>query len=89
MIIRYSRSDLFIIVRDASYEFIRKMQHATHFKQIPEARNGKPIYVPCDPQTEGAIMMSLFDMQPEEIQLQPTSMVKQQQTEKIKIHVIQ
>ena len=43
----YSGSDIAILVRDAVYEPVRRLQSATKFKEV----NGK--YVPCRPNEDG------------------------------------
>ena len=43
----FSGSDIAILIRDAVYEPVRRLQTATHFKQV----NGK--YVPCRPGEQG------------------------------------
>lgn len=38
-----------ILIRDASYQPLRKAQNATHFKVVSMQPNGKPLYSPCPP----------------------------------------
>ena len=37
--------------------------------------NNKSVYAPCDPDAEGAIKINVLDIQPEEVLLEPISMV--------------
>ena len=51
-----------ILIRDASYQPLRKAQNATHFKVIQMQANGKPLYSPCppsDPQGERKHMLDI------------------------------
>ena len=65
-----------MFVRDANYEIVRRLQKATHFKKvIVKEESNKSAYVPCDPDAEGAIKMSLMDIQPEELFVEPLSIV--------------
>jgi len=63
-----SCADMNILIRDASYEPLRKAQTATKFKQTSTLPNGKPIYQPCDPNEEG-ISMRMLDVAGDQLTL--------------------
>lgn len=55
---RYSGADIGVIVRDAIMIPIRKVQMATHFKQVTLERGGQIIsnaWMPCSPGEPGAV----------------------------------
>lgn len=63
----YSGSDIAVAVKDALMEPIRKIQMATHFKNISEDPD-KKIYTPCSPGDHAAIEMSWVDIEADELQ---------------------
>ena len=60
----YSGADIGIVVREALMMPIRKVQSATHFKQVSGADPSEPstivndLYTPCGPRDHGAIEMN-------------------------------
>lgn len=63
----YSGSDIAVAVKDALMEPIRKIQMATHFKDISEDSAHK-LYTPCSPGDKDAIEMSWVDIEADELQ---------------------
>lgn len=57
-------------------EMIRKLQKVSYFKQVGTNSQGEPQYVPCDPDVDGSLKLSLNDLKADQLQLKPTSMVK-------------
>jgi vacuolar protein-sorting-associated protein 4 len=70
----YSCADLNILIRDASYEPLRKAQNAIKFKEISKLPNGKPIYQPCEPSDPMGEKMRMFDIPGEQLTLPPISL---------------
>ncbi|RUS16290.1 hypothetical protein BC938DRAFT_476629 [Jimgerdemannia flammicorona] len=68
----YSGSDIAIVVRDALMQPIRKVQTATHFKQVnAPSRDDPSVYTPhltpCSPGDPGAVEMTWMDVKSEEL----------------------
>jgi vacuolar protein-sorting-associated protein 4 len=64
----YSGSDISVLVRDALYQPVRIAQQATHFKKVPDPSGQLPfLYEPCSPGERGAIEISLFDIQTDQL----------------------
>jgi vacuolar protein-sorting-associated protein 4 len=64
----YSGADISIMVRDALYQPIRIAQQATHFKKIKDDKNAHGFsYEPCSPGEPGAVEMSLFDIETDQL----------------------
>lgn len=63
----YSGSDIAVAVKDALMEPIRKIQMATHFKNVSEDPDKKK-YTPCSPGDPLAIEMSWVDIEADELQ---------------------
>lgn len=59
----YSGSDITIAVQDALMQPIRKIQQATHFKEVP--KDGKVFVTPCSPGDAGAKEMTWDDVDSE------------------------
>uniref|UniRef100_U5EVN4 vesicle-fusing ATPase n=1 Tax=Corethrella appendiculata TaxID=1370023 RepID=U5EVN4_9DIPT len=76
----YSGSDISIVVRDALMEPVRKVQAATHFKQVsgpsPLDKNTicHDLLTPCSPGDPQAIEMSLMDVQSDKLLEPPVTM---------------
>lgn len=58
----YNGADIAIAVRDALMERARRVQYATHFKQV-----GQQGYTPCDAATPGAIALSWQKIPPSQL----------------------
>lgn len=63
----YSGSDIAVAVKDALMEPIRKIQMATHFKNVSDDPEKKR-YTPCSPGDPDAIEMSWVDIEADELQ---------------------
>ncbi|SCU91147.1 LAMI_0E04896g1_1 [Lachancea mirantina] len=63
----YSGSDIAVVVKDALMQPIRKIQSATHFKNVSEDPNCRKL-IPCSPGDEGAQEMSWTDIETDELQ---------------------
>ncbi|KAJ1677631.1 Vacuolar protein sorting-associated protein 4, partial [Spiromyces aspiralis] len=70
----YSGSDIAVIVRDALMQPIRKVQMATHFKQVikpadPNVKDGptKPYWTPCSPGDPEAIEKTWMEVGSDEL----------------------
>jgi vacuolar protein-sorting-associated protein 4 len=61
----YSGSDIFIVVREALMEPIRKITSATHFK--PVDHNGCTKWTPCSPADQDAVEKSLSEVESDEL----------------------
>ncbi|KAI0379468.1 vacuolar protein sorting-associated protein VPS4 [Hypomontagnella monticulosa] len=59
----YSGSDITIAVQDALMQPIRKIQQATHFKEVQ--KDGKTLLTPCSPGDPSAKEMTWDDVDPE------------------------
>ncbi|KAI2631509.1 vacuolar protein sorting-associated protein VPS4 [Hypomontagnella submonticulosa] len=59
----YSGSDITIAVQDALMQPIRKIQQATHFKEVQ--KDGKALLTPCSPGDPSAKEMTWDDVDPE------------------------
>lgn len=62
----YSGSDIAVAVKDALMQPIRKIQGATHFKDISDDSD-KRLLTPCSPGDDGAMEMSWLDIEPDEL----------------------
>lgn len=67
--IRYSGSDIAIVVRDALMQPVRKVISATHFKKVQV--DGKTKFTPCSPGDPEAKEMSWSDIESDELQEPP------------------
>ncbi|KAJ3286849.1 Vacuolar protein sorting-associated protein 4 [Rhizoclosmatium sp. JEL0117] len=68
----FSGSDVGVVVRDALMEPVRKVQTATHFRQViaPSRENPsvtKTYLTPCSPGAEGAMEKSWIDVEADEL----------------------
>lgn len=67
----YSGADISVLVRDAIMEPIRKVQTATHFKQLDDQSDSKipvcKVWVSCSPGDEDAVEKDWTELNPEEI----------------------
>ncbi|AAS52419.1 AEL265Wp [Eremothecium gossypii ATCC 10895] len=63
----YSGSDIAVVVKDALMQPIRKIQMATHFKNVSDDPSVRKL-TPCSPGDEDAIEMSWVDIEAEELQ---------------------
>lgn len=63
----YSGSDIAVAVKDALMEPIRKIQTATHFKNLSDNDEQRRL-TPCSPGDKGAIEMSWTDIEADELQ---------------------
>ncbi|KAH7585841.1 AAA-protein family signature [Nakaseomyces glabratus] len=63
----YSGSDIAVAVKDALMEPIRKIQGATHFRDISDDPDHRKL-TPCSPGDEGAIEMSWTDIEADELE---------------------
>lgn len=71
----YSGHDVAVSVRDALMQPIRKIQAATHFKQVtvkdPETGENRLKWTPCSPGDNGSQEMSWMDISGDELQEPP------------------
>ena len=64
----YSGADVALVVREAVYKPIRKIQSATHFKKVSGPSRKDPnridhdLLTPCSPIDPGAIEMKMMDV---------------------------
>ena len=64
----YSGADVALVVREAVYKPIRKIQSATHFKKVSGPSRKDPnriehdLLTPCSPGDPGAIEMKMMDV---------------------------
>lgn len=72
---RLSCADMNILIRDASYEPLRKAQNATKFKEINRLPDGRPVYQPCAPSDPNGKAMRMLDIPGDQLTLPPISMV--------------
>lgn len=63
----YSGSDIAVAVKDALMEPIRKIQGATHFRNVSDDPDHKKL-MPCSPGDEGAIEMSWTEIEADELE---------------------
>lgn len=63
----YSGSDIAVVVKDALMQPIRKIQNATHFKNVSEDPEHRKL-TPCSPGDKDAIEMSWVDIEADELQ---------------------
>ena len=77
----YSGADVALVVREAVYKPIRKIQSATHFKKVSGPSRKDPnriendLLTPCSPGDLGAIEMKLMDVPIENLFLSINSQV--------------
>lgn len=64
--LRYSGSDIFIVVRDALMEPVRKLQTASHFKKVISPEQ-KVLLTPCSPGDPEAIEMNWTQLEAEQL----------------------
>jgi len=64
-----SCADLNILIRDASYEPLRKAQNATKFKEIGRLPDGKPIYQPTNPSDPNGVSMRMLEVAGDQLTL--------------------
>lgn len=73
----YSGSDVQILVRDALYQPMRRVQHATHFRQvqIADPESGQPLirWVPCSPGDPQAVPRRLYELNASDVLAPPVS----------------
>jgi vacuolar protein-sorting-associated protein 4 len=66
--IRYSGSDISIVVRDALMQPVRKVISATHFKRIPSSDPDVPDkWTPCSPGDPDAVEKLWSDVESDEL----------------------
>lgn len=70
----YSGSDMNTLIRDASFEPLRKCERATHFKQVFNDKN-EPKWTPCSPSDPQGKPMRMMDLQKNSLWLPPVEMV--------------
>jgi len=76
----YSGADISILVRDALMQPVRKVQMATHFRQVRGPSRSDPsviiddLLTPCSPSTPGAIEMTWVDVPGDKLYEPPVSM---------------
>ncbi|AMD20407.1 HDL337Cp [Eremothecium sinecaudum] len=63
----YSGSDIAVVVKDALMQPIRKIQMATHFKNVSDDPNVRRL-TPCSPGESGAMEMNWTDIDADELQ---------------------
>ncbi|GAV53541.1 hypothetical protein ZYGR_0AK00430 [Zygosaccharomyces rouxii] len=63
----YSGSDVAVAVKDALMEPVRRIQSATHFKDVSTVEGQKKL-TPCSPGDEGAIELNWVDIEADELQ---------------------
>lgn len=71
----FSRADLLKLVQEATLEAIQRVQQAQFFKKVPSNPKGKPVFMPCDPEAEGAEKIQLTELEPDQIQKQTIMLV--------------
>lgn len=74
----YSGSDVSVLVRDALMAPVRKVQSATHFKQIqaPDRKNSavmRTYLTPCSPGDQGAREMNWMDVNGDDLMEPPVT----------------
>jgi len=78
----YSGADLGVVVRDAIYEPVRKVQAATHFRRVSGPSHKDPsvtlddLWTPCSPGMPGAVEMDWMKVDPEKLLEPPVSRVR-------------
>lgn len=71
--VRYSGSDIAVVVRDALMQPVRKVMSATHFKQVDH--EGKTKWTPCSPGDPAAEEMTWSNIESDEL-LEPALKIK-------------
>ncbi|KAI8827133.1 P-loop containing nucleoside triphosphate hydrolase protein [Fimicolochytrium jonesii] len=66
----FSGSDITVVVRDAMMEPVRKVQQATHFKRVAGNK-----WMPCSPGDAGAVEKSWTEVEGEELEEPPLTVV--------------
>jgi vacuolar protein-sorting-associated protein 4 len=64
---RYSGADISTIVREALMQPIRKVQSATHFKQLVSPSDNKTMWTPCSPGDPRAVEKTWTEVKGEEL----------------------
>ena len=78
---RYSGADIAVLVRDALMEPVRKVQQATHFKQVRVPAPDRPgvtatMWTPCSPGDPDAVEKSWMDVDQHELREPIVTMVR-------------
>jgi len=68
-----SCADMNILIRDASYEPLRKAQNATRFKETSKLPDGRPVYQPCAPSDPQGVSMRMLEISGDQLTLPPIS----------------
>lgn len=90
----YSGADISIVVRDALMQPVRKVQTATHFKQVKGPSPKDPTVIcddlltPCSPGEAGAVEMTWMDVPGDKLFEPPVTMVYKLKTIKNNKHKI-
>jgi vacuolar protein-sorting-associated protein 4 len=71
-LMRFSGSDIAVLVRDALMEPVRKVQMATHFKRVMSPSRKDPNvmtahWMPCSPGEQGAVEMDWTQVETDEL----------------------
>ncbi|KAL0228360.1 hypothetical protein RCL1_004503 [Eukaryota sp. TZLM3-RCL] len=75
----FSGADINVLVRDALYEPVRRLQSSEYFRQFsgPDPNNPSvfvhDLFIPCSSTDKGAVKMSLFDIEPSKLTLSPVT----------------
>lgn len=73
--LRYSGSDIAIVVRDALMQPVRKVISATHFKRMPAEDGSSAIkWTPCSPGDADAVEKTWSDIESDELLEPPLTM---------------
>lgn len=78
---RYSGADIAVLVRDAIMEPVRKVQQATHFKQVNAPTRSDPnkmqaYWTPCSPGDPYAVEKTWMDVDADELLEPVVTMVR-------------
>ncbi len=65
-----------ILIRDASYQPLRKAQNATHFKIVSSLPSGQPVYQPCAPSDPQGQRKRMLDISGDQLVLPGISLVR-------------
>ena len=77
---RYSGADIQIVVRDALMQPVRRVQHATHFRNVSGPDRDDPTKIrhdylePCSPGSPGAFEMNWMDIDGDKLLEPPVTM---------------